>query len=99
MRLPIYSDTGAPLAAMWHAYRLAQRVPQNRAGSCTSVVHALLQARYYDFSRGQFSSEDPIKLFGLLGSKQGRSNYQNESERGLSRPPSSSIRTHMPAES
>ena len=62
MRLPIHSDTDAPLAAMWHAYRAAECVVNNHCEICTSVVHALLQSRYYDSSRGQFVSEDPTSL-------------------------------------
>jgi RHS repeat-associated protein len=55
-------DYERSLAAMWHAFRAARfRVPQS-VEIDPSVVAALLNARYYDSSRAQFLTEDPIFL-------------------------------------
>jgi RHS repeat-associated protein len=47
---------------MWHACRAAECVANNHNEIRTSVVHASLNARYYNSSRGQFISEDPTFL-------------------------------------
>ena len=58
-------DQKGSLNAIWHEY-LSARVPlsntENATIPHTSVVHALLNARYYDLQRGQFLSEDPVFL-------------------------------------
>jgi hypothetical protein len=47
------------LEAMWHAYRAFHFSPQSEVEANPSIRGALLNARYYDSSRGQFLSEDP----------------------------------------
>jgi len=55
-------DQESSLNAIWRAYGASvcdrHAVPENR----TTVVHAFLQARYYDGSKGEFLSEDPVFL-------------------------------------
>jgi hypothetical protein len=41
-------DRELSLAAMWHAYRASDCAAQNIVEIDTGVVHALLNARYYD---------------------------------------------------
>jgi RHS repeat-associated protein len=50
------------LEAMWRAYRASDFSSQNQVEADPSTRGALLNARYYDSSRGQFLSEDPIFL-------------------------------------
>ena len=59
IEVPAYERS---LEAMWHACRAARFAALNRIESDAGVVRALLQARYYDSSRGQFLSQDPVSL-------------------------------------
>jgi RHS repeat-associated protein len=53
-------DRELSLAAMWHAYRASDCAAQNIVEIDTGVVHALLNARYYSPSQGEFISQDPV---------------------------------------
>src|SRR6266516_6998712 len=53
-------DRELSLEAMWHAYRASNFARQSRVEIDTGVVHALLNARYYESARGQFISQDPV---------------------------------------
>jgi RHS repeat-associated protein len=53
-------DRELSLEAMWHGYRASDFVAQDTVAIDTGVVCDLLQARYYDGSKGQFLSEDPV---------------------------------------
>jgi hypothetical protein len=55
-------DHGRSLAAMWHALRASNFGYRNGVEIDAGIVHALLNARYYDPARGQFLSEDPSFL-------------------------------------
>src|SRR5208337_2247918 len=50
------------LEATWRAYRTSRSIAQPLVETRTSVVCDLLNARYYDSTRGQFLSQDPIFL-------------------------------------
>jgi RHS repeat-associated protein len=47
---------------MWHALRASEFRYENQVATESGVVRELLNARYYDSARGQFTSEDPIFL-------------------------------------
>src|SRR5262245_24600377 len=53
-------DRERSLEAMWHAYRASHLLAQNKVAVEPGVVRDLLNARYYDASRGQFISQDPV---------------------------------------
>jgi RHS repeat-associated protein len=53
-------DRELSLEAMWHAYRASKFPCQYRIEIDTGVVHALLNARYYSPTQGQFISQDPV---------------------------------------
>jgi RHS repeat-associated protein len=50
------------LAAMWHALRAAKAAGKSDVESNSSVVQDYLNARYYNGSQGQFTSQDPVFL-------------------------------------
>ena len=60
MRSAAVSDCEQSLEAMWHAYRASNCLRRDQVEIDAGVVHASLQARYYDSMRGQFLSQDPI---------------------------------------
>ena len=53
-------DRERSLAAMWHALRASNFVGRNHVEIDAGVVHALLNARYYELARAQFISQDPV---------------------------------------
>ena len=53
---------GRSLAAMWRAFGESQSRAQTQVAIRTSIVCNMLNARYYDSSRGQFETQDPIFL-------------------------------------
>jgi RHS repeat-associated protein len=55
-------DCEQSLEAMRHAFRASKFARRNYVEIDAGVVHALLNARYYDSARGQFLSEDPVFL-------------------------------------
>jgi RHS repeat-associated protein len=55
-------DHEQSLAAMWHALRASNLAGRNRVEIDAGVVPALLNARYYNPSQGQFISQDPVFL-------------------------------------
>src|SRR6266480_3664080 len=55
-------DRELTLEAMWHGYRASNFARQYRVEIDTGVVQALLNARYYESTRGQFISQDPSFL-------------------------------------
>ena len=55
-------DEDSSLEAMWRVYRASVCGGQTLAKNWTTVVHAFLNARFYDGSRGQFPSADPVFL-------------------------------------
>jgi RHS repeat-associated protein len=62
MKETIDCEREQSLQTMWCAYRSSSFVAQNNDKIRTSVVHDLLNARYYDSQRGQFLSEDSVFL-------------------------------------
>jgi RHS repeat-associated protein len=48
------------LHAMWQAFRVRSFADQQLVENDAGVVRDLLNARYYDSSRGQFTSQDPV---------------------------------------
>ena len=50
------------LTAMSHAFLASSLASTNQVEIDAGVVHALLQARYYDGGKGEFLSEDPVFL-------------------------------------
>ena len=50
------------LRAMWQAFHATSLADQQLVEIDAGVVHALLNARYYDANRGQFLSQDPTFL-------------------------------------
>jgi hypothetical protein len=64
MTLVAHADQGQLLNAVWcaHLAMAPHTVSVKVAKRGASVGHAILQARYYDGSRGQFLSEDPSFL-------------------------------------
>ena len=62
MNIVVYRDREQSLNAMWRAY-LAMTVltdARNTEKNHTIVGHDFLNSRFYDSSRGQFLSEDPV---------------------------------------
>src|SRR2546430_2541349 len=55
-------DREQSLAAMWHALRASNFAGGNRVEIDAGVVHALLNARYYDPNQAHFLSQDPSFL-------------------------------------
>src|ERR1700674_240036 len=55
-------DCEQSLTARSHAFLASSRASTNQVEIDAAVVHALLQARYYDGSKGEFLSEDPTFL-------------------------------------
>jgi RHS repeat-associated protein len=53
-------DREQSLEAMWHALRASDYARRNQVEIDAGVVPALMNARYYDPSRGQFISQDPM---------------------------------------
>jgi RHS repeat-associated protein len=69
-------DRDRSLEAMWHAFRVFKFARQNHVEIDAGVVHALLNARYYESARGQFISQDPV--FWEIGlSQDGRNALSN----------------------
>src|SRR6266705_2978354 len=52
-------DCEQSLEAMRHAFRASKFARRNYVEIDAGVVHALLNARYYESARGQFLSQDP----------------------------------------
>jgi RHS repeat-associated protein len=55
-------DREQSLEAMWHAFRASKFAGRKYVEIDAGVVHALLNARYYESARGQFISQDPAFL-------------------------------------
>src|SRR6266436_794321 len=53
-------DREHSLEAMRHAFRASKFARRNYVEIDAGVVHALLNARYYESGRGQFISQDPV---------------------------------------
>jgi RHS repeat-associated protein len=55
-------DREQSLEAMWHALRASKFAHRNYVEIDAGVVHAQLNARYYEAARGQFLSQDQVFL-------------------------------------
>src|SRR6266702_2026411 len=53
-------DCEQSLEAMRHAFRASKFARRNYVEIDAGVVHALLNARYYNPTQGQFISQDPV---------------------------------------
>jgi RHS repeat-associated protein len=60
MTLAANANRECSLTTIWRAYQASPFVLQHRNGPGANVGHDFLNARYYDGSRGQFLSQDPV---------------------------------------